>query len=386
VVNPELPANAPEASGGQNEIAPGTTQESNVLDGHLPAQGGTAPDIAEPSGEPGAAEPANSAPESGSVEPAKETTSSLSTDPRAEPRPQPQPENVNTAQMPPLPEAVGPAALRQAASDGDPVAQFEVASRLAEGRGIDPDAATAAKWYQLAAASGLAPAQYRLGSLYEKGTGVAKDRSSARIWYERAAEQGNRKAMHNLAVLHADGINGQPDFANAARWFRAAAELGLNDSQYNLGILHVRGLGVPQNLAEAYKWFAILASHGDKDAAARRDAVAGQMDASAVAAARLAAKTWKAKPLIAQANAVRLPDAGWASPEPASNPALPGPEIIRTAQKLLSLGGYQPGPADGRWGPMTQTAIRTFQRDAGLEATGELTPDLLQKMHSRLAG
>ena len=103
----------------------------------------------------------------------------------------------------------------------------------------------------------------------------------------------------------------------------------------------------------------------------------------AVAAARLAAKTWKPKPLLAEANAVRLPDAGWTAPE--VNPGRPGPDLIRTTQKLLSHLGYEPGPADGQWGPMTQTAILSFQRDAGLKATGELTPELLRKLHSRLS-
>lgn len=369
VVEPELPARAPEGGADDAGASPSAVRDSSLLDKHLPTQGGAVGEAGTDSGEP-----------------ADDTTSSLSTDPRAEPSPRPQPENATAAELPPLSAGIGPDALRQAATGGDPIAQFEVASRLAEGRGVDPDPATAAKWYRLAAASGLAPAQYRLGSLYEKGIGVAKDRVTAGIWYRRAADQGNRKAMHNLAVLNADGIEGQPDFATAARWFRAAAELGLNDSQYNLGILHVRGLGVPQNLAEAYKWFAILAAHGDDDSAQRRDAVARQMDASAVAAARLAAKTWKARPLIAQANAVRLPQSGWAAPEPASEPGLPGPEIIRAAQRLLSQGGYQPGPADGQWGPMTQTAIRSFQRDSGLDATGVLTPELLQNLHRRLAG
>lgn len=282
--------------------------------------------------------------------------------------------------LPPIPAALGPASLRRAALAGDAIAQFEVASRFADGRGgkADPEAALA--WYRRAAASGLAPAQFRLGSMYEKGTGAARDHDKARLWYERAAAQGNRKAMHNLAVLHADGFNGQPDFESAARWFRAAAALGLADSQYNLGILHVRGLGVPQNFTEAYKWFAIVAGRGDKDAATRRDAIAAKLTPQDLAAARLAAQTWKAKPLDAAANAVRLPDAGWQAENASAEAARPDVDAIRSAQELLAALGYQAGPADGMSGPQTREAVRAFQRHGGLEPTGEVTPELIRKL------
>ncbi|HXK53985.1 MAG TPA: tetratricopeptide repeat protein, partial [Hyphomicrobiales bacterium] len=205
----------------------------NGLDDHLPRRDN--PAASEAGGAAPAAVPAPEAKESEGgndlaplAQPGRDTTSSLTTDPQSETGPLAQRAAAGAAeQLPALPEDLGPEALRQAAIDGNPIARFEVASRLAEGRGTAPDPASAARWFQLAAASGLAPAQYRLGSLYEKGIGVAKDRAAAAMWYERAAEQGNRKAMHNLAVLNADGIKDQPEFAAAARWFSAAAELGL---------------------------------------------------------------------------------------------------------------------------------------------------------------
>lgn len=283
-----------------------------------------------------------------------------------------------------LPAEIGPQALQSAALTGDPVAQFEVANRFAEGRGITADPVQAVAWYQRAAAQGLAPAQYRLASLYEKGIGTAKDANAARIWYQRAADQGNRKAMHNLAVLYADGAGDAPDFTAAANWFRAAAELGLEDSQYNLGIMHARGLGVPQNFAEAFKWFSILADKGDADAAGRRDLLAEKLDAQTLAAARLAAQTWRAKPMLSEANEIHLPDAGWEMPTPVAAPAgLPNRDIVRITQKLLTGLGFSPGPADGMWGPKTQTAIELFEQQAGLPRTGEITPDLIRKLQQK---
>ncbi|MDP2619146.1 MAG: peptidoglycan-binding protein [Hyphomicrobiales bacterium] len=311
--------------------------------------------------------------------PAAETRSAALTIPTARER-APAPLVADVDDPPELSEKIGSAALRQAAIGGNPIAQFEVASWLAEGRGMKADPAAAAVWYRRAAAGGLAPAQYRLGSLYEKGTGVAQDRDAARIWYERAAARGNRKAMHNLAVLYADGIDGPPNFEAAARWFRAAAELDLADSQYNLGILYARGLGVPQNFSESYKWFSILAGRGDKDAGLRRDAVSGKLDAQALAATKLAAQTWKAQRMDPEANAVRLPNDGWAVELQEAPSADPGADIVRNAQKLLTDLGYEPGPVDGQWGPNTKRAIESFQRDAGLEPTGALTPALLRML------
>ena len=129
------------------------------------------------------------------------------------------------------PATVGPFSLRLAAAQGDASAQFEVASRLAEGKGIDQDLKEAAQWYQRAAASGFAMAQFRLGTLYERGLGVKPDASRAQVWYERAAAQGNVKAMHNLAVLAAARAP-KGDYEGAVRWFKAAADFGLADSQY----------------------------------------------------------------------------------------------------------------------------------------------------------
>ncbi|NJL08943.1 MAG: sel1 repeat family protein [Methylacidiphilales bacterium] len=210
----------------------------------------------------------------------------------------------------PLPVAIGPQALREAALSGDAAAQFEIATRFAEGRGVPQSFADAANWYERATLQGSIPAAYRLGSLYEKGQGVTKDLVTARRYYTLAAEAGNAKAMHNLAVLYAEGIDGKPDYRQASQLFRRAADLGLRDSQYNLGILYARGLGVDQNMAESFKWFALASGQGDTDAQKKRDDVAARLDAQALLAARLAVQTWAAQPLDPAANEVR-PSADW---------------------------------------------------------------------------
>ncbi|MBA5779157.1 SEL1-like repeat protein [Stappia sp. F7233] len=283
------------------------------------------------------------------------------------------------------PEDVGPLALRKAAANGDPRANFEIAARYGDGIGVRPDLAEAARYYQRAAESGLAPAQYRLGSLYEKGQGVAKDIAKARTWYELAAVQGNAKAIHNLAVLHAEGVDGEPDFIKAAEWFEQSAGYGVRDSQYNLGILYARGLGVGKDLVASYKWFALAARQGDNDAAKKRDEVANILSKEELAEARLAVDTWKDVPLAPSSNEV-VADPSWVAPaDVVSKAALSlGPqEMVLTAQKLLARLGFDPGTADGQIGPKTRDAVIAFQKREGLPATGTIDQDLIKELLGR---
>ena len=214
-----------------------------------------------------------------------------------------------------------PASLRQAATGGDPAAEYEVALRHLDGRGVPQNLEEAARWLERSAKAGLAPAQFRLGGLYEKGQGVKKNLDTARRHYVAAAEKGNAKAMHNLAVMYAEGVDGKPDYKAAAHWFRKAAEHGIADSQYNLGILYARGVGIDRNLAESYKWFALAAAQGDRDAAKKRDDVAARLDQGSLAAAKLAVQGFVAEPQPEEAATVKSPPGGWERPGEPPRPA-----------------------------------------------------------------
>jgi len=213
--------------------------------------------------------------------------------------------------------------LRTAAAKGDPGAEYEIAQRFADGRGVPQNLAEAADWFDRAAKQGLVLAQFRLGGFYEKGFGVKKDLEAARRLYTSAAEAGNAKAMHNLAVLYAEGIDGKPDYATATKWFRQAASYGLTDSQYNLGILYARGIGVEISLPDAYKWFALAAREGDKEAANKRDDVGGRLDARQVSAAKLDLQSWKALEQPEAATQTLAPPGGWDPIVPAPAPVTP---------------------------------------------------------------
>jgi localization factor PodJL len=201
--------------------------------------------------------------------------------------------------------------LRDATAAGQPNAQYELAMRLFEGRGLPKDQPAAARWFERAASLGLAPAQYRLGSMYEKGIGVTRDPAAAKRWYLKAAQAGNARAAHNLAVMSAESGDGAPNYPEAVKWFRRAAELGVRDSQYNLAILYARGLGVEKDLGQSLLWFSLAAQQGDVDAATRRDEIAREMDPASLASAVEALMKFKAVKPDPAANEVAAPPGGW---------------------------------------------------------------------------
>jgi localization factor PodJL len=291
------------------------------------------------------------------------------------------PDPVWNAQLPEIPAEIEPAALRDAAASGKPEALYEIASRYAEGRGVAVNMGEAAKWYEHAAERGLAPAQYRIGNLYEKGMGVERDLSKAKMWYRLAADQGNANAMHNLGVLFAIGVDGAADNSSAAQWFQEAADLGVTDSQFNLGILAAKGAGVPLDLIEAHKWFDIVARTGDTDAAAKRDEVAKTLSPEDLTEAQGRAKLWTAREGNPMANVVSIPSE-W-TPSQEITATVDMKKAISNVQLILTRIGYDPGPADGVMGEKTRSAIRSFQKQNGLEETGEIDEPLVRALLER---
>jgi localization factor PodJL len=223
-----------------------------------------------------------------------------------------------------LPASFGPT-LRAAAANGDHSAEYEIAARYADGRGVARNMNEAVRWLERGANMGFAPAQFRLAAIFEKGEGVKKDIGTARKYYLAAAEKGHAKAMHNLAVLYAEGMDGKPDYRAAAHWFRRAAAYGVADSQFNLAVLYARGIGIEQNLAESYRWFALAANSGDHDAAKKRDEVATRLDQQTITAARLAVQTFTPQREPEEATGLSTPPGGWDRTADAVKPAKPRP-------------------------------------------------------------
>ena len=195
----------------------------------------------------------------------------------------------NSAEIP----SGAPAALREAVAAGSPPAQYELAQRLLEGRGLPQDPGAAAFWFERAAKAGFAPAAFRLGAMDQKGAGVQRDLAEAKRWYTAAAEAGNARAAHNLGVMEAEPVGEKADYAEAVKWFRGG-ENGRPRQPVNLAVLYARGLGVPQDLRQSWFWFSLAAAQGDAEAGKKRDEVAGKMDPEALAATRDLLSSFKA--------------------------------------------------------------------------------------------
>ena len=55
-------------------------------------------------------------------------------------------------------------------------------------------------------------------------------------------------------------------------------------------------------------------------------------------------------------------------------------EEARAAQEALKTKGFDPGPADGKFGPRTTQALRDFQKQEGLRVTGRLDGETRVKL------
>lgn len=85
--------------------------------------------------------------------------------------------------------------LGEAAKQGHPNAQYNLAVMYQKGDGVDRSDQKALYWYEKSAEAGLAIAQYNLGMLYFAGEVVEKDEDKAKSLWQKAADQGFDKAV-----------------------------------------------------------------------------------------------------------------------------------------------------------------------------------------------
>lgn len=231
---------------------------------------------------------------------------------------------------------------------------------------VDANDASGVEPLRSVANLGYAPAQRRLGKLYEDGgAGVAKDPVEGRRWTIRAAANGDARAMHNLALDYYEGSGGPKNLAIAAQYFQRAAELGVRDSQYNLARFMEAGIGTPQNLEGAYRWYLIAARAGDTEAQSRAEAMKAKLTADQQAKAKALAGAFEPDPAAAPASLASLLKAS-------------NPKQLALAQRALGKLGYYKGPDDGVASQQLGEAIQSYQRERGLAANGQLSPELVQ--------
>ncbi len=116
---------------------------------------------------------------------------------------------------------------RRAAEQGHSSAQVNLGSLLENCYGNGAcNSEDAAVWYREAANQGNPVGQYNLAIMYATGDGVAENEWDARLYCRRAAEQGYLPAQFNLGVFYARGMGGPVDKEAAWAWYETAAQRG----------------------------------------------------------------------------------------------------------------------------------------------------------------
>ena len=176
-----------------------------------------------------------------------------------------------------------------------------------------------------------------------------------------------------MQVAYGDYENGvqawnENRFQDAVFEWMESAESGDGRSMLALAKAYARGLGVLRNLSEAHKWYNLAASRGIAEAADERDALEAKMTSDERSRAEELASQWQQ----VQTD-VGSPPVSETPQEESTEVELASHTAIREAQSLLAELGYQPGPADGLWGPKTGVAFRSFLVDQNLPESDVLT-------------
>ncbi len=300
-----------------------------------------------------------------------------------------------------LPVGVFPKGMREAAISGDPTAQYLVARHFHEGKIVPQNDGNAAIWIKKAAAQDYPPAVYRLAAMHERGRGVNKDLPRAFELYQQAAGDEHIVAMYNLSVFYLSDKIGKKDLKKSAYWLQQAAQYGLPNAQFNLARFYQTGNGVEKDLSQALYWYFLAAGRGDKEAQNQIKAISQQMDPAEYERVLDRAKQWRPIPPNYYANALQPPkktsgistptnSAGETSASSAAQPTQSAqtgfdvtPDVVREVQSVLIATGYLTGSADGVAGPKTKDAIKAFQADKGLPATGEIYKDFFEALKNQ---
>ena len=165
--------------------------------------------------------------------------------------------------------------LRNAAQQGQPAAQVELARHYQAGEGIKRNDVEAVRWLREAARQGDADAQYELGNAYADGKGVAADIVSAYACYVLAGAKGNTAGDEALRRL-------TPQMTSAQ----------IAQVRSTVGEMFLEGRGTPVDYVGAYAWFRLAESAGSSDGRSARRAVASKMTKQQIAAAERRASDW----------------------------------------------------------------------------------------------
>ncbi len=259
---------------------------------------------------------------------------------------------------------------------GVPEAQHDLAAIYTAGHGgVKQDYKRARVWFEQAAANGVANAAYNLGVLNHQGLGAKADMSQAIKWYTRAASLGHPEAQYNLGIAYIEGIGVPYNAQKAAAFFESAANSKIMEAAYNLGLIYENGLLGQPAPDQALAWYKNAADQGSPEAKEALEQLASSLKIPLDQVNAVAGDVTKSPQNIvpeATQSAIQTPKGSGANNSQQA--------IMAQVQAYLMNAGLYPGPADGINGPLTEDAIRTYQRRSNLEATGRASESLLSHM------
>ncbi|MCQ2316060.1 MAG: sel1 repeat family protein [Bacteroidales bacterium] len=155
-------------------------------------------------------------------------------------------------------------AMRKAAENGDPDAQYNYARMFHKNWGVEYNPGEAARWSRLSALQGNARGECFFACRLLHGQGVEENHHEAFEWFVKAAEQDLPEAQNQLYImyLNGDGVNKDPEAAY--KWLERSVSWGNCWAQLVLGVAYFYGNGIEQNYCLAYKWFMKAAGQNNK--------------------------------------------------------------------------------------------------------------------------
>jgi TPR repeat protein len=150
--------------------------------------------------------------------------------------------------------------FKLAARDGEPEALNMVGRCFELGWGVRSDLGEAARWYRRAADKGHDWGQFNLATLLAQGRGVPLDVPAALSLLVRSARSGNAKAM-NMIGCYREASAAAKRPTSALHWYRWAAERGCFRGQFR----HGRHLVKTGRGADGLHWLRASLSQAPED-------------------------------------------------------------------------------------------------------------------------
>lgn len=152
--------------------------------------------------------------------------------------------------------------MQKAADGGDAEAQTLYGLRLLHGKGVEPDAEAAARYFRLAAGQDYSPAMCVLAECFEHGMGVSQNADRAFELYDKAAGLGSETAAYNVGRCYYFGIGVEENNEKAFEALKPLADEGHSKAQDIVGMCYENGYGVPRDLKLAGEYYRAAYKQG----------------------------------------------------------------------------------------------------------------------------